>query len=95
MTQPLLRYSSRTARYKIDRRPYQSVIAVRNAVTIVVRNAVTDEVLGVHNRLDYSSTEAAQTARWLNEREKGYPKKPALAHLDNGVDFNKIRYDTP
>lgn len=57
---------------------------VHSNTVIVARDTVTNEVVEVHNRPQYTLTEAAQTARWLNERERGYLRKQNLDHLYNG-----------
>lgn len=41
-------------------------------------------IVRVHPRPNYTMTEAAQTAAWLNERELGYPRNSNLDHLYNG-----------
>lgn len=51
------------------------------AVVILASNGVIERT---HSRPLYTMTEAGDTARWLNERAKGYPRNPKLDHLYNG-----------
>lgn len=52
--------------------------------SIVVIHASNGVVQRSHPRPLYTMTEAAQTAQWLNERAKGYPRNSKLDHLYNG-----------
>lgn len=50
----------------------------------VVIHASNSQVERTYPRPLYTMTEAAETAQWLNERERGYPRNRALDHLYNG-----------
>lgn len=45
----------------------------------------------MHRRPDYTMTEAEHTARWLNEREAGYPVRANLEHLYGSQRVAKIK----
>lgn len=65
---------------------YRSTETVHSShVGIVERELeIGGQIVRVHDRNNYTISDAAITASWLNERTQGYPRNEALEHLYNG-----------